>query len=83
MYSFKMCLFSCCHSRVVIPQILNCGQDLNLRMLKFMRNTLEISFNWMQIQGEDSAALMAVGVVHATCESVFATVMALGPSRAE
>ncbi|KAH8935099.1 hypothetical protein BDL97_17G012300 [Sphagnum fallax] len=36
-----------------------------------------------KIQGEDSAALMAVGVVHATCESVFATVMALGPSRAE
>jgi hypothetical protein len=58
-------------------------KDLNLSMLKFMRNMLEISFNWMQIQGEDSAALMAVGVVHATCESVFATVMALGPSRAE
>lgn len=35
------------------------------------------------IRGEDPPALMSVGVVHATCESVFETVMALGSSRAE
>jgi len=29
----------------------------------------------------DHRAVMAVGVVDATCESVFETVMALGPSR--
>ncbi|KAJ7560195.1 hypothetical protein O6H91_04G118000 [Diphasiastrum complanatum] len=32
---------------------------------------------------EDDPAIMAVGVVSASCESIFETVMALGPSRAE
>jgi hypothetical protein len=34
-------------------------------------------------RGEDPPALMSVGVVHATSEAIFETVMSLGPSRAE
>ncbi|KAH9534586.1 hypothetical protein CY35_17G012900 [Sphagnum magellanicum] len=59
-------------------QIFGCKNGLRL-----FRETNDQQGLSSKTQCEDSAALMAVGVVHATCESVFATVMALGPSRAE
>lgn len=37
----------------------------------------------IQLRGVDPPALMAVGVVKASCASVFELVMALGDSRAE
>jgi hypothetical protein len=59
-------------------QIFGCNNGLRL----FRETTDHHGFKSM-IRGEDPPALMSVGVVHATCESVFETVMALGSSRSE
>jgi hypothetical protein len=50
------------------------------KLVFFWQSKQEIFF--LQ-RGEDPPALMSVGVVHATSEAIFETVMALGPSRAE
>nr|PNR33495.1 hypothetical protein PHYPA_025439 [Physcomitrium patens] len=59
-------------------QIFGCVNGLRL----FRETTDHHGFKSM-IRGEDPPALMGVGVVFATCESVFQTVMTLGSSRSE
>jgi hypothetical protein len=51
--------------------------------LRLFKETTDDEGNLKDKRGEDPPALMSVGVVHATSEAIFETVMALGPSRAE
>ncbi|KAL2650119.1 hypothetical protein R1flu_018247 [Riccia fluitans] len=60
-------------------RIIGCQNGLRI----FMETTDNPGFGFKNMLKEDQPALMAVGVVNASCESIFETVMALGPSRAE
>ncbi|OAE20107.1 hypothetical protein AXG93_3818s1050 [Marchantia polymorpha subsp. ruderalis] len=60
-------------------RIIGCKNGLRI----FTETTDHPGFGLMNMLKEDQPALMAVGVVNASCESIFETVMALGQSRAE
>ncbi|CAK9211288.1 unnamed protein product [Sphagnum troendelagicum] len=59
-------------------QIFGCKNGLRL-----FKETTDDKGNLKDKRGEDPPALMSVGVVHATSEAIFETVMSLGASRAE
>ncbi|KAL3701866.1 hypothetical protein R1sor_019888 [Riccia sorocarpa] len=60
-------------------RIIGCQNGLRI----FMETTDNPVFGFKNMLKEDQPALMAVGVVNASCESVFETVMSLGQSRAD
>ncbi|CAM6082696.1 unnamed protein product [Calypogeia fissa] len=61
-------------------RIIGCKNGLRL----FMETTDQPGFGLKNMLfKEDQPALMAVGVVNASCEAIFETAMALGPSRHE
>ncbi|KAH8933782.1 hypothetical protein BDL97_18G048300 [Sphagnum fallax] len=55
----------------------------NFAGLRLFKETTDDKGNLKDKRGEDPPALMSVGVVHATSEAIFETVMSLGASRAE